>query len=54
MLTIIIRPCLLGFDVSTHRGEGNGFIRHQGIFSHFGEIVDKLIHTEEDFKVVLR
>jgi len=50
MLTIIITPCLLGFDVKTRSG---CFERSRGIYSA-SELVRELWHTEGDFRVILR
>jgi hypothetical protein len=60
-LVIVIKPCLLGFDVSTYNArvypsgftQGQGFTRSQGIYSAH-ELIHKLIWTEEPFRVVIR
>lgn len=52
-MRIIIRPCLLGFQIYTQAAP-NGFIRPAGLFSHFTEVMVQLIWTEGDFTLELR
>ena len=49
MLTIIITPCLLGFDVKTRQG---AFERSRGILS-FHEVIWNLLNTDCDFTIVI-
>lgn len=48
MMYIVIRPCMLGFDVTVQ--VGNGFRRPMGIYSA-SELISMLWHTEEPFTV---
>lgn len=60
VLTIVITPCLLGFDVRTYNARevapgswhGSGFHRHLGILSAH-DLINRLIWTEEPFRVVV-
>lgn len=61
VLTIVVKPCLLGFDVTSYWTriyvtgftQGQGFVRSHGIFSHT-DLFRHLIWTEEPFRVLLK